>query len=115
MYESKTEGAYEDFNKDKEMFSNYSTKSKYYDNSNKLAVRKKKDETISVAIEEFAGLKPKICSYLVNSNNKHKKKGVNKNVVATISHNEYKYVLLNKKCLRHSVNRIQSILFEFFL
>ena len=29
-------------------------------------------------------------------------------VVATISHNEYKDVLLNKKCLRHSMNRIQS-------
>ena len=29
-------------------------------------------------------------------------------VVATISHNEYKDVLLNKKFLRHSVNRIQS-------
>ena len=53
-----------------------------------------------------------ICSYLVNSNNEHKKtKGVKKNVVATIIHNEYKYVLLSKKCLRHSVNRIQSILF----
>ena len=26
----------------------------------------------------------------------------------TISHNEYKDVLLNKKCLRRSVNRIQS-------
>ena len=40
---------------------------------------------------------------------KHKKaKGVNKNVVATISHNKYKDVLLNKKCLKHSMNRIQS-------
>ena len=74
MYESKTEGGYEDFNKDKEMFSNYSTKSKYYDNSNKLAVGKKKEETIRVSIEEFTGLKQKICSYLVNSNNEHKKK-----------------------------------------
>ena len=27
---------------------------------------------------------------------------------STISLNEYKDVLLNKKCLRHSVNRIQS-------
>ena len=35
-------------------------------------------------------------------------KGVNKNVVATISHNEYKDVLLNKKCLRYSVNNIQG-------
>ena len=42
---------------------------------------------------------------------KHKKaKGVNKNVVATISHNKYKDedVLLNKKCLKHSMNRIQG-------
>ena len=27
---------------------------------------------------------------------------------AEISHNEYKDVLLNKKCLSHSMNRIQS-------
>ena len=32
---------------------------------------------------------------------------MNKNVFATISHNEYKDVLLNNKCLRHSINRIQ--------
>ena len=30
-----------------------------------------------------------------------------KNVVATVSHNEYKDVLLNNKCIRHSMNRIQ--------
>ena len=34
-------------------FSNYSTKSKYYDNSNKLVIGKMKDETAGVAIEEF--------------------------------------------------------------
>ena len=32
---------------------------------------------------------------------------MNRNVVATVSHNEYKDFLLNKKCLRHSINRIQ--------
>ena len=60
MYEIKTEDVYEDFSNDKEMFdfSNYSTKSKYYDNSNKLVVGKMKDETAGVAIEEFGGLKP---------------------------------------------------------
>ena len=44
---------YEDFSKDKEIFnlSNYSAKSKYYDNSNKLVVGKMKDETGGVAIE----------------------------------------------------------------
>ena len=42
MYEIKTEDGYEDFNSDKEMFdfSNYWTKSKYYDNSNKLVIKK---------------------------------------------------------------------------
>ena len=33
---------------------------------------------------------------------------MNKNVVAIISHGEYKDVFLNKKCLRHLMNRIQS-------
>ena len=59
MYEEKkTEDVYEDFSSDKEMFvfSNYSTKSKYYDNSNKLVVGKMEDETASVAIEEFVVL-----------------------------------------------------------
>ena len=33
---------------------------------------------------------------------------MNEIVVATISHNEYKDILLNNKCMRHSANRIQS-------
>ena len=67
------------------------------------------DETAGVAIEEFVGLKPKMYLYLVDGNSEHKKaKDVNKNFVATISHNEYKDVLLKKKCLRHSMNNIQS-------
>ena len=42
MYEFKTEDVYEDFSSHKEMFdfSNYSTKSKYYDYSNKLIIGK---------------------------------------------------------------------------
>ena len=42
MYEIKTEDVYEDFSSDREMFdfSNYSTKSKYYGNSNKLVIGK---------------------------------------------------------------------------
>ena len=68
-----------------------------------------KDETAGTEIEEFVGLKPKMYSYLVNDNSEHKKaKGVNRNVVATISHNGYNDVLLNKKYLRHSMNSIQS-------
>ena len=60
-------------------------------------------------IEEFVRLKPKMYSILVDNNSKHKKaKGMNRNVIATISHNEYKDVLLNNKCIRHSMNRTQS-------
>ena len=56
-----------------------------------------KDETRGVVIEEFVGLKPKIYSFLVDSSEHKKAKGVNKNVVTTISHNEYKDILLNNK------------------
>ena len=67
-----------------------------------------KDETGGVAKEECFGLKPNMYSYLVNDNSEYKRaKGVNKSVVATISHNEYKDVLLNQKCLRRMTNRIQ--------
>ena len=41
-------------------FRNYSTKSKYYDDSNKLVIGKMKYKTGGVAIEEFLRLKPKM-------------------------------------------------------
>ena len=47
-------------------FSNYSTKSEYYDNSNRLVAGKMKDETVGVTIEEFVGLKPKMYSHLLD-------------------------------------------------
>ena len=66
-----------------------------------------KNETIGVAIEGFVGLKSKMRSFFVDDSSKHKKpKGVNTNIVATISHNDYKDVLLNQKSLMHLVNRI---------
>ena len=87
MYEIKIEDFYEDFSCDKETFdfSNYLTKSKYCDDSNKLVIGKMKDETDGVAIEEFVGLKPKMHSFLVDVNREHKKaKRVNRNVKMNI-------------------------------
>ena len=46
---------------------------------------------------------------MVANNGEHNKaKGLNRNVNATISHNEYKDVLLNNKYLTNSLNRIRS-------
>ena len=61
MWEIKTEEVYEDFSNDKEMFdfTNYSTKSKYYDKSRKLVTGKMNDKTAGVAIEEFVRLESK--------------------------------------------------------
>ena len=64
-----------------------------------------KDETSGVAVEEFLELKPKMYSFLVDdSNENNKEKGMGKNFVANISHSEFKDVLLNNKCLLHSIN-----------
>ena len=107
MYETKTEDIYEDFSSDKEMFdfNNYQTKSKYYGNSNKIVSRKMKDETGGVATEKRFELKAKLYAFLVDNSEHKKAKGVNRNVVAVITYNEYKDVLFNQ-CLRYSMNRI---------
>ena len=109
MYEIKTKDGYEGFSSNKEMFdfSVYSTRSKWYGNSKLLIIEKIKDETGGVAIEEFIRLNPKRYSFLVDNNKHTRAKGVNKNVVAT-SYSEYKDVLMNNKCIRHRMNRIQS-------
>ena len=64
-----------------------------------------KDEAGGVAIEEFVGLKPNMYLFLVDNSEHKKAKGVDKNVVATITHNEYKDVLLNNKCIKDSMNK----------
>ena len=53
-------------------FSNYSTKSKYYDDSNKLVIAKMKDKSGVVAVDEFVGLMLKMYSFLAHKN-EHKK------------------------------------------
>ena len=56
---------------------------------------------------------PKMYPHLVDDNSEHKKtKDIDINVVVIISHNEYKDVLLNKECLRHSINRFKENIIE---
>ena len=70
MYEIKTEHVFKNFSSNEEMFdfSNYSMKSKYYGNSNKLVTRKMKDETGGDADVEFFSLKSKMYSFSVGDN-----------------------------------------------
>ena len=99
MYEVKAEDFYGDFSGDKEMFdfSNLLTKPKHYDNSNKLVIKKMKNETGSVVNEEFVGLKPRCIHFWENS--KHKKvKDVDRNVAATI------YIKINIKAFCWIIN-----------
>ena len=68
-----------------------------------------KDETALVAIKEFVRLKQKISSLLVEDSSECKKaKGMNKDVGARMSHNDYRDIWLHKKYLLHLMNRIQS-------
>ena len=96
MDQIKTGDVCEDYCKGKE-FINYSAKSKWYDGWTKLFVDNMKDETGVVAIEEFFWLKPKM--FLVYDSS-------GQNAVVRIS--KYKDALLNNKCLRHLMNKIQS-------
>ena len=50
-------------------FSNYSTKSKYYDDSSKLVIGKMEEETRGVLVQEFVGLKP--YSFLIDNKSEH--------------------------------------------
>ena len=78
---------------DKEMFDfrNYSAKTKFCNDSNKLFAGKLKHETGGVTIEEFVGLKPRIHSFLVDDSREHKKgKSANKILIEKTSHNEHK-------------------------
>ena len=75
MYKIKTEDIYENSSSNEVVFdfSNYSTHSKYYDDSNNLVIGKIKDKTCDVAIERFFKLNTKMCLFLVHDNSEHKK------------------------------------------
>ena len=59
-----------------------------------------KDETGGVAIEEFVELKPRMYSFLVD---------IKKQKAWIKSYNQYKDVLLNKKCIRHSMRKFYCL------
>ena len=67
-YRIEAEDIYEDFWYDKDKFDNsdYPENSPYRDKTNKKVIGKFKDETASIPIVEFVGLKSKMYSYIKN-------------------------------------------------
>ena len=76
VYESETDGVYEDFYKDKHLhdFSDYSKDSKLFDPVNRKVIGKFKDEFKGKIIIELVGLNSKMYS-LIHVDGKENKKG----------------------------------------
>ena len=111
-YHMKTEDAYEDFFKDKQLFDNsdYDIDNKFYFKENKKVIGKMKDECGGIPIIEFCGLRSKMYSY-IKENDKYccKAKGIKKNVVAKeIKHKNYLEILQGKTKNRYKMNIIRS-------
>ena len=111
-YHMKTEDAYEDFYKDKELFDNsdYDPGNKFYFKENEKVIGKMKDECAGIPITEFCGLRSKMYSYIKeNDDYCCKAKGIKKNVVAKeIKHKNYLEILQGKTKNRYKMNIIRS-------
>ena len=64
IYEIKSEKVYKEFFKWKDLFdfSNYSKDSRFFDETNKKVIGNMKDQFGGVIVDEFVGLKSKMCS-----------------------------------------------------
>ena len=106
-YEIKSEDVYEEFFKHKHLFdfSNYPEDSKLFDLTNKKVIGKMKDVSEGKVIDEFAGLKSKMCSMKnIDGKEFNTTKGVN---IAT-DFSEFKDTSFNQKIIRHEMKRVQG-------
>ena len=75
-------------------YSGYPKDSPYYDNTNNKVIGKFKDECNGVPIGEFAGLRPKMYSYILTLLNgilieKHRAKGIQSAAAKKLRHSDY--------------------------
>ena len=74
-----------------------------------------KDETASVPIKEFVGLRSKMSSLKVGNKEKKTAKGIKKSVIrSSLSHTAYRDVLLNESLTRSTMNLIRSARHKLF-
>ena len=111
-YEIETEDVYQDFWNDKDKFDNsdYPESSPFFNKVNKKVIGKFKDETASIPITEFIGLRSKMYSYIKDNNKVEKTaKGIKKNIIKNnIKHEDYKKTLFNNEQIHHKMKTIRS-------
>ena len=84
---------------------NYSKYSRFFNETNKKFIGKRKDEFGGIIISEFVGLKSKMYSVKKIDGKEH---NIAKGVSIPTESDKFKDVLFNKKIIRHKMNRIQS-------
>ena len=106
-YEIKSENAYEEFFKWKDLFdfSNHSKDSTFFDETNKKVIGNMKAEFGGVIVSEFVGLKSKMYSMKKND---CKEYNTAKWVSIATEFDKFKEVLFHKKIIRPKMQRIQS-------
>ena len=116
-YAIETDNIYNDWERDSHLFdfSEYPTTHRLYSNKNKRALGCFKDETISIPISEFVGLRSKMYSIKYGAKEKQTAKGVSNRVVKReLKHSVYKECLFDKTCNRVSNKTIQSYKHQLF-
>ena len=82
---------------------------------NKKVMGKMKDETNSVPIEEFVGLRPKMYSIKFGGIEKKTAKGISKSVVKKrLTHSDYFSVLQNATTMRHTMRTLRNHLHHMY-
>ena len=115
----KTEDVYEDFANDVEKefdTSNYEVNRPLPTEKNKKVIGLMKDELGGEIMIEFAALRPKIYSYLMDDGNGNKKaKGTKKCAMKQrLKFNDYKNCLLNNKIILKSQQRFKSEVYNVY-
>ena len=108
----KAEDFFEDIANDVEKIfdtSNYEVRRPLPKGKNKKVIGLMKDELGGKIMTEFAALRPKTFSYLMDDGNSDKKaKGTKKCVIIILKYNDYKDCLLNIEIILKSQQRFQS-------
>ena len=116
-YEVKTRDIYKDMAEDQHLFdfSGYPKDHPLYDTTNKTIIGKMKDETASMPVKEFVGLRAKMYSLVHGNEEKRTAKGVSKTVIKTkLRHDLYKQCLFQKEAQMESMNLFRTDRHDIF-